>query len=161
LQIRDAVRFVGYQHNVADWLALADFSVLPSFYEGLPLVAIESLAAGRTMIATAVDGTPEVVVDGRTGLTVPAGDPDALAGAILRLLREPALRRRLAQAGRKWVLERFSLEKQIQNTQDLYFRAWEERVRLASQEIPQTFPERPGIGREVLAEDGITIAPKE
>ncbi|PYN14724.1 MAG: hypothetical protein DME05_14400, partial [Candidatus Rokuibacteriota bacterium] len=75
----DTVRFVGQQANVADWLALADVTVLPSFFEGLPLAAIESLAAGRPMVASAVDGTPEVVVDGATGLTVPPGDAAGLA----------------------------------------------------------------------------------
>ena len=152
LQIRDAVRFVGYQPNVTDWLALADFSVLPSFYEGLPLVAIESLAAGRTMVATAVDGTPEVVVDGWTGLTVPPGNPEALAKALLQLLREPALRRRLAQAGREWALERFSLESQIQTTQALYFQAWEERTQLATDEIPQAAREKEPLEREIPEE---------
>src|SRR5439155_23179940 len=68
--LTDAVRFVGRQSNVVDWLALADVTVLPSFYEGLPLAAIEALAAGRPIVATAVGGTPEVVVDGPTRLTV-------------------------------------------------------------------------------------------
>ena len=116
----DSVRFVGLQANVQDWLALADVTVLPSFYEGLPLAAIESLAAGRPMVATAVDGTPEIVLDGATGLTVPPGDPAALARAICRLLADPWLREKLALAGREWVLERFAEERQVQRTQALY-----------------------------------------
>jgi glycosyltransferase involved in cell wall biosynthesis len=116
----DAVRFVGQQSNVDDWLALADVTVLPSFYEGLPLAAIESLAAGRPMVATAVDGTPEVVVDGVTGLTVPPGDPEKLGGAICRLLGDPPLREKLAVAGRDWVLERFGEQRQIKRTEALY-----------------------------------------
>ncbi len=128
LDLEESVRFVGYQPNVADWLALADLTVLPSFFEGLPLAAIESLAAGRPVVATAVDGTPEVVVDGKTGLIVPPDNPERLGGAICRLLREPALRQRLAEAGRKWVMEHFTQELQIRQTQGLYFRAWEQRV---------------------------------
>ena len=73
LQIQDNVRFVGFQSNIADWLAIADVSVLPSLFEGLPLVAIESLAAQRPMVATAVDGTTEVIVNEKTGLSVPPG----------------------------------------------------------------------------------------
>lgn len=125
LQIQDNVRFVGYQSNVADWLALADISVLPSLFEGLPLVAIESLAAQRPMVATAVDGTTEVVINEKTGLTVPPENAPALTEAVLRLLRQPDLSRRLAQAGRMWVLEHFSQEQQIRKTQELYLRAWE------------------------------------
>lgn len=116
----DAVRFVGQQANVADWLALADVTVLPSFFEGLPLAAIESLAAGRPMVASAVDGTPEVVIDGATGLTVPPGDADGLARALGRLLGDRRLREKLALAGRAWVLERFNEDRQIQRTEALY-----------------------------------------
>ena len=81
-----AVRFMGFQSNPQDWFALAEFSVLPSFYEGLPMTVIESLATGRTVVATAVDGTPEIVLDGKTGLLVPPGDSAALAQSMCRLL---------------------------------------------------------------------------
>ena len=124
LQLDEAVRFVGYRSDVETWLALADVMVLPSFYEGLPLAAIEALAAQRPVVATAVDGTPEVVVHGQTGLTVPAGDPQALAEAIIRLLREPEWARRLAMAGRRWVEERFSAQRQVRLTEELYLEAW-------------------------------------
>jgi glycosyltransferase involved in cell wall biosynthesis len=127
LGLQDCVRFVGMQSNVADWLALANFCVLPSFYEGLPLVAIESLAAGRTMIASAVDGTPEVIVDRKTGLLVPPGVPSALSDAIVQLLSEPALCRELSVAGRAWVMERFDLNRQILETQNLYLEGYEKK----------------------------------
>jgi glycosyltransferase involved in cell wall biosynthesis len=116
------VHFVGYQKNIEDWLAMADIAVLPSFYEGMPLVAIEALGAGRAMVATAVDGSSEVIVDGKTGLTVSPGDPAALAKAISRLLRDPAERQALGAAGRQWVLERFSEKTQVRRTQDLYLK---------------------------------------
>ncbi len=120
LKLQENVRFLGFRSNVMDWLALCDFTILPSFYEGLPLVAVESLAAGRTMVATAVDGTPEVIVNGRTGITVPPADPKALSAAIGSLLRSPALRQRLAEQGRAFVLERFSQERQVRETGDFY-----------------------------------------
>jgi glycosyltransferase involved in cell wall biosynthesis len=129
LELNEAVRFVGYRRDVESWLALADVMVLPSFYEGLPLAAIEALAARTPVVATAVDGTPEVVVDGHTGLTVPAGDPHALAGAIIRLLREPERARQLALAGRRWVEDRFSQERQVRRTEELYLDAWHTRRR--------------------------------
>jgi glycosyltransferase involved in cell wall biosynthesis len=123
LGLQECVRFVGYQSNPIDWLALADFTVLPSYFEGLPIAAIESLAMEKTMVATRVDGIPEVVVDGKTGLTVPPGNPAALAEAICRLLRDPDLRQRLGQAGRDWVKRGFSQEEQVRQTEDLYLRA--------------------------------------
>lgn len=136
LGLRDAVRFVGQHPNVDDWLALADVSILPSFYEGLPLVAIESLAAGKPMVATAVDGTPEVVVDGATGLTVPPGDHAQLARAICRLLGDPLLRDKLSRAGRHWVLERFTQDRQIQRTETLYHLALPQRRRPITAQKP-------------------------
>ena len=123
LGILESVRFVGYRSDIPDWLALADAVVLPSFFEGLPLIAIEVLAAGRPMVATAVDGTPEVVIDGKTGLSVPPGDPGLLAEALCRLLSDPGLGRALSRAGRTWVEEHFSQEGQVQRTQDFYLQA--------------------------------------
>ena len=140
LQLQDAVRFVGFRSNVADWFALADIAVLPSFYEGLPLVAIESLAACCPVVATDVDGTPEVIVNEKTGLTVPPGNSTTLANAILRLLKDPDLGRRLASAGRDWVLEHFSHEQQIKRTQKLYINAWEMSMRTKKKEIEVSSP---------------------
>lgn len=132
LGLQSNVRFIGFQNNVADWLALSDFTVLPSFYEGLPLVAVESLAAGRAMVATAVDGTPEVVLNGRTGITVPAGDSGALSAALCSMLRSPALQRRMAEQGRAYVLERFSQERQVRETGEFYLEVLGRRTVLAN-----------------------------
>jgi glycosyltransferase involved in cell wall biosynthesis len=120
LGLEENVRFVGVQTNVQDWLALSQISVLPSFYEGLPLVAIESLAAGVPVVATNVDGTPEIVVNGKTGLTVPPNDSNALAQAICLLLHSPELSGQFATAGRQWVLQEFTEEQQIRRTAELY-----------------------------------------
>jgi glycosyltransferase involved in cell wall biosynthesis len=122
-RLSHAVRFVGYQPDIAEWLALADVVVLPSFYEGMPLIALEALAAGRPMVATATDGTVEVVIDGKTGLTVKPGDPRELSAAILRLLHDPTLGKQFAAAGRAHVLAHYSMTKQVQATQDLYIGA--------------------------------------
>lgn len=124
LGLEESVRFVGAQSNVQDWLALGQMSVLPSFYEGLPLVAIESLAAGVPVVATDVDGTPEVVVNGKTGLTVPTNDPKALAQAICLLLHSPELRRQFGAAGRQWVLQEFTEAQQIRRTAELYLQTY-------------------------------------
>lgn len=124
LGLRDAVRFTGFRSDVQDWYAAADFSVLPSFFEGLPLVAIESLAAGCPVVATAVDGTPEVLGGGRYGLLTPPGDEPALAEALLRMAGDAQLRAQVASAGRAWVLERFTEERFVRETEEFYLRAW-------------------------------------
>jgi glycosyltransferase involved in cell wall biosynthesis len=124
------VQFVGYQSNVPHWLAMADVSVLPSFYEGLPLVAIETSAAGCPMVATEVDGTAEVVINGKTGLTVPPGDSVRLAQAICRVLGDEKMRREFAQNAHAWVSEHFDKSKQLQQTQDLYLQAFSNRAEL-------------------------------
>lgn len=131
LNLGDTVYFAGYQSNIQDWLALADCTILPSLFEGLPLVAIESLAAQRTMIATEVDGTSEVIINEKTGLTVPPAQPEALSKAIIRLLRDDALRTRLAENGRQWVLDHFTQERQVRKTEELYMSAWDSPTSVA------------------------------
>ncbi len=126
--ITNSVRFVGYQRNVCDWLALADFTVLPSFYEDLPLVVLESLAAGRAVITSLIDGTSEVVLDGHTGLAVPPGRPAPLATGICELLASSDLARRMGREGRRLVEERFSQRRQVAETEALYLRSWRART---------------------------------
>lgn len=96
LGIADRVRFVGKvaHDEVAWWMAAGDIFCLPSLSEGLPTVVCEAMACGRAVVATAVDGTPEIVDDEVTGLLVPPRDADALAGALRRLLDDEALRLR-------------------------------------------------------------------
>ncbi len=120
LGLSSVVTFAGLRDDIPDILAALDVFILPSRWEGLPLVVLEAMAAGLPVVATAVGGTPEVVMDGVTGLLVPPRDPDALAQAITRLLRDPDLRRKMGQAGRERVQQHFSMEKMVQQTQSLY-----------------------------------------
>lgn len=120
LGVEENVRFVGYKENPEEWLFLADFTVLSSHFEGLPIAAIESLAMERAVVATAVDGTAEVVVNGKTGLTVPPGQPARLTEAICRMLADGNLRREMGKAGRAWVKQYFSQEEQVCRTGELY-----------------------------------------
>ncbi len=128
LGLTDAVRWMGRQPNVQEWFALADLCILPSYFEGLPLVAMECLACARPMVATAVDGTPEIILHEKTGLLAPPGDAAALAAAVARLLREPELAISLATAGRRWVEQNFSFARQLRETEDLYLRLWSRKT---------------------------------
>ncbi|HXT16671.1 MAG TPA: glycosyltransferase family 4 protein [Gemmatimonadaceae bacterium] len=94
------VRFAGFQSNEALYYRLFDVFVLTSRYrEAMPTSAIQAMMAETPVVATNTGGTPEVVVDGETGLLVPPANPDALAAAIGRVLRDPGLARRLTEAG--------------------------------------------------------------
>lgn len=94
------VRFLGgrLRDDVLRTLYAADAALLSSRWENFPHLVVEALAVGTPVIATAVGGVPEVVRDGENGLLVPAGDPDALAAAIRRLVEDDELRGRLARA---------------------------------------------------------------
>ena len=120
LGVAERVVFAGHQTDVRTWLAAMDLFVLPSDWEGMSNALLEAMAAGLTVVATAVGGTPEVVVDRVTGLLVPPRDPQTLADAILRLLRDPDLRKQMGKAGRERVVEHFSVERMVERTEALY-----------------------------------------
>lgn len=98
--LQSRFRVLGWRRDVPDLLAAADLLVLTSRFEGLPLAVLRAMAAGLPVVATAVNGTPEAVRDGSTGFLVPPGDAEATAAAIVRLGRDPGLRRRMGRAGR-------------------------------------------------------------
>jgi glycosyltransferase involved in cell wall biosynthesis len=125
--ISDRVRMTGSRSDVSVLLAGMDIFLLASRWEGLPVAILEAMAAGLPVIATSVGGTPEIVVHGETGLLVPAGDSDALADAVSRLSRDPALRRRMGEAGRERVTTEFGIETQVRRLEDLYARLLREK----------------------------------
>ena len=84
------------------------------------MIVLEAMAHARPVVATPVGGTPEVVVDGETGLLVPPRNPAALADAIRRLLDDPDLAKRLGEAGRRRVEKLFSLESMTRRVLELY-----------------------------------------
>jgi glycosyltransferase involved in cell wall biosynthesis len=120
LGLRDRAIFTGFRKDVPELLTEVNISVLPSLSEGLSNAVLEAMAAGVAVVATNVGGTPEIVRDGATGLLVPPRDADALAQAICRLLETPELARRLAEAGRRLVLQQFSLERMTRRVESLY-----------------------------------------
>jgi glycosyltransferase involved in cell wall biosynthesis len=120
LGVRERVVFAGYRPDATALLAELDVFVLPSWVEGLPIVVLEAMAQRKPVVATPVGGTPELVADGETGLLVPPRDPEALAAALRRLLEDPDLARRLGEAGRARVAERFTAAQQTRRVLELY-----------------------------------------
>ncbi|MGH6879130.1 MAG: glycosyltransferase family 4 protein [Rhizomicrobium sp.] len=100
----------GWTDRVADFLAEADLFVLPSFQEDFPLAALDAMASGMPIVASAIDGPKDFLVDGETALLVPPNEPDALAGALTRLIGDAALRERLGRKAREAAVQNYSFE---------------------------------------------------
>jgi starch synthase len=109
-------------------IAAADLYVQPSREEGLPLALVEAMALGVPVVASAINGIPEVVEHEVTGHLVPPDDPGALAGAIDALLDDPARAARLARAGRDRILPEHDLATVGATMTLLYRRALEDRA---------------------------------
>jgi glycosyltransferase involved in cell wall biosynthesis len=120
LRLGERCLFLGARKDATALLGLFDVFVLPSLWEGLPFVLVEAAALGKPIVATAVDGVPEILEDGRTGLLVPPGDSEALAIAVIRLLRDKDEAGRLAERARSLVPPRFPLRRMVEQTQTLY-----------------------------------------
>jgi len=120
LAVADRIIFAGFRADVPRVLDALDILALPSLYEGMPLTAIEASAMARPVVATAVDGTPEVIREARTGRLVPPADPGALSRAIRGILRDPLGAERMGRAGRDFVLDRFALDRQVASTARVY-----------------------------------------
>ena len=120
LGLREQVTFLGDQLNIPHLLPALDLLALPSLHEGMPNVALEAMAASLPVVATAVGGTPEVVVDGKTGILVPSRDPIALAEALSALINDPIKAKSMGQAGRQRIETHFSLTNTVQQTEALY-----------------------------------------
>jgi glycosyltransferase involved in cell wall biosynthesis len=120
LGVTDRVRFLGSRPDVGDLLGACDVFVLASRREGLGVAALEAMAAGRPVVASAVGGLCDAVVEGRTGLLVPPDDAPALSGAVARLLRDDDLRSALGAAGPQRIREGFLAEPMVTSYTRLY-----------------------------------------
>jgi glycosyltransferase involved in cell wall biosynthesis len=120
LGVRGKVRFLGWVEELGPVLGRWGVFVLPSLEEGFPMAALEAMAAGLPVVASAVGGIPELVEDGRTGWLVPPRDPRALGERIRLLLRNPDTRRAMGAAGRARVRDHFSERKMVAAIADVY-----------------------------------------
>ena len=122
LDLGGRVRFLGLRHDVPALLGAVDVLVLTSRYEGLPNVVIEAMATGAVAVATDVGGVRELLVSGETGFIVPPGDAQAVADAVLAVLRAPESALRTAAAARRRVETEFTVDAMVRRTTELYER---------------------------------------
>lgn len=120
LGIADHIGMLGQRADVADLLNAGDVGLLASHQEGFSNAILEGMRAGLPMIVTDVGGNAEAVIDGETGIVVPPHNPEAFAGAILRLASDPALRRSFGDAGRRRVARHFSLSACVDAYEAMY-----------------------------------------
>ena len=117
---RGRIRLLGYRSDVLDLYQAMDVFVLSSIREGLPNVLLEAMASGVPVLTTRVAGVPSLIGDDQTGIAVEPGSIDGLYEGLLRLARDPALRSRLAGAGRRIVGERYSFARRMSAVQRIY-----------------------------------------
>jgi glycosyltransferase involved in cell wall biosynthesis len=114
------VRFLGFRSDPRALIELLEVLVVPSLTEGAPLVVLEAMAAGVPIVASAVGGIPDQIRHEGEGLLVPPGDPAALGDAVLKLLRDPGLARRMGASGCRKATTVFSHAEMMARTEDVY-----------------------------------------
>jgi glycosyltransferase involved in cell wall biosynthesis len=120
LKVRRFVNFAGSRRDVKAFLDAGDIFCLPSLTEGFSNAVLEAMACSKPVVAANVGGNPEAVEDGAEGFLVAPGSAGELAEKILALAADPGLRARMGEAGRKTLLEKFTLRKMIDNYQEFY-----------------------------------------
>jgi starch synthase (maltosyl-transferring) len=126
-QLSDRVHIVLNRNDVADLLALADIFVMPSLWEGLPMAVLEAMVARKAIVASAIAGIPEAVVDGREGILVPPGEVAPLADALRVVLTDPQRRATLAAAAETRAHGEFTVAVMADRYEALYAAAYDRR----------------------------------
>lgn len=120
LEIESRVIFAGQRENAVDYVRAFDVFIMTSHYEGLSNAIMEGMLCDLPCVVTDVGGNKELVTEGETGYVVPAGDRELFAHRIATLLDDPALRRELGLRGAKRILNEFSLERMVGETEQKY-----------------------------------------
>lgn len=120
LGIRDKVFFTGFREDIPEIFSVLDLFVLPSHLEGLCTSLMDAMYTGVPIVATTAGGIPEVVENEKTGLLVPPKDPNALAEAIIKLLKDKDKRETFAIEGKKRVLQKFAASEMVEKVEQVY-----------------------------------------
>jgi glycosyltransferase involved in cell wall biosynthesis len=120
LGIANRVRFLGWRRDLDTVYGATDVFMLTSRNEGTPVALIESLAAGVPVVSTDVGGVGDVVASDQFGFLTPSGNPDALAAAVSVLLPDPGRRRAMGKLGRTSIMERYGIDRLLDDIETLY-----------------------------------------
>lgn len=120
LNVDSKLMVLGFRDDVPELLHTFDVFVLTSLWEGLGRSLTEAMYTGRPVVATAVEGVPELVQDGETGILVPPKDVAAISKAIVTILSDNKTAMKLGQAARQRITESFRIEKMIRNLEKVY-----------------------------------------
>ncbi|MBI5049486.1 MAG: glycosyltransferase, partial [Nitrospirae bacterium] len=114
------VHFLGTRRDVSQVISAFDVAVMSSDFETFSNAILEYMAASKPVVATNVGSTAELVIDGETGYLIPCRDSEAMAKAIMRLLKDKELAKKMGEAGREKVREKFTIEKMIEKYESLF-----------------------------------------
>ncbi len=118
--IGDNIEFLGYQEDIATFIGISKFTILPSLWEGLPSIIIESQLLGKPVIATNVGGTSEIITNTVNGILVKPKNPEMLANAIIYMLSNQDKVRRMGEMGKKMAKERFAVQRMLNEYSEYY-----------------------------------------
>ncbi|MDX6767990.1 MAG: glycosyltransferase family 4 protein [Elusimicrobiota bacterium] len=122
LGLEGRLLFLGWRRDTAQWLAAADAFVMTSLWEGLPRSLVEAMKTGLPCLCYATDGVTDLLRDGVNGMMVPAGDADALAARLTRVLQDPELAARLGRAAAASIGPEFDIDGMVRAQEELYAR---------------------------------------
>lgn len=120
LELADSVRFMGFASDLMQELKLCDVQLHPSFNEGIPIAICAGMASPLPIVATAVGGIPEVIVDGQSGFLLDVDDEAGIEARTIELIRDPALRARLSEGAQRFIDEEYSLEAAVRILAETY-----------------------------------------
>ena len=120
LGISKKIIFTGIRKDIPEILKISDIFILSSDYEGLPITILEAMASSKPIVATNVSGNPEAVVHNKTGILVPPKNSEALAKAVIKLLKNKKLRKQMGKQGRRRVEKYFTIEKMIKEYEKVF-----------------------------------------
>jgi len=120
LKVEDKTIFAGFRSDIKEILSALDIVVIPSLLEGFPMLTLEAMAMAKPIVATRIDGITEQITDGVEGILVPPRAPIALADAINKVIENEEFARSLGLAARKRVEREFTVEKMINETENVY-----------------------------------------